>query len=190
MVLHAGNMGFKQGLENVVAAAALADKTGSSVKFVLVGNGNQRSDLEIRSTGVNAVEFIDSVGESEFPDVLGAADVLLVNERPGVAHMSVPSKLTSYFKSGKPILAAVDEQGYAASEIASAGAGVCVPPGRPELLLREAEDLGRDSRRRSCLGAAGRHYSEETLSQHTSIDGYEEWIDWLLQVRKNRTEGR
>ncbi|HZW41527.1 MAG TPA: glycosyltransferase, partial [Agromyces sp.] len=39
VVLHAGNMGAKQGLENVVEAARHADLDGSPIRFVLLGDG-------------------------------------------------------------------------------------------------------------------------------------------------------
>ena len=98
VVLHAGNMGYKQGLENVIAAAELAARSGSRTRFVLLGDGNQRVSLEAAGAGVRTLEFLPPVSEEEFPAALGAADVLLVNERPGVAQMAVPSKLTSYFR--------------------------------------------------------------------------------------------
>lgn len=190
VVLHAGNMGYKQGLENVVAAARLAGQAGSRVRFVLLGDGNQRAELERHASDVKNLEFADSVSEEEFPAALGAADVLLVNERPGVAQMSVPSKLTSYFRSGRPVLAAVDPRGYAASEITAAGAGVCVPPGRPDLLLEEALRLGSDRHLASRLGAAGQKYCNQTLSYEAAATGYEQWIDWLADYRRTELEAR
>ncbi|MET4093955.1 glycosyltransferase involved in cell wall biosynthesis [Arthrobacter sp. UYCu712] len=47
IVLHAGNMGKKQGLENVVAAARVAEASNSRVRFVMMGDGNQRAVLEM-----------------------------------------------------------------------------------------------------------------------------------------------
>lgn len=182
VVMHAGNMGYKQGLENLVAAAALADQDGLPVKFVLLGDGNRRPQLERSAVGIKSLEFIDSVEDSAFPAALGAADVLIVNERRGVAHMSVPSKLTSYFKAGKPIVAAVDPSSYAAFEIAAAGAGVCVPPDRPDLVVAEAVRIGRDRPLAARLSAAGRDYSEQRLSQSASIEKYEEWMYWLART--------
>ena len=46
VVLHAGNMGMKQALQNVIEAAQLADQRKSQVRFVLLGDGNQRRVLE------------------------------------------------------------------------------------------------------------------------------------------------
>jgi colanic acid biosynthesis glycosyl transferase WcaI len=184
VVLHAGNMGHKQGLKNVIAAAELADRSGSRVRFVLLGDGNQRASLQATGAGVRALEFLPPITEEEFPAALGAADVLLVNEHPGVAHMAVPSKLTSYFSAGKPILAATDAAGFAAQELAASCAGVCVPADRPDLLLSEALRLGTDRALAAQLGQAGRRYCEELLSEQAALDRYEQWIIDLADMRR------
>jgi glycosyltransferase involved in cell wall biosynthesis len=186
IVLHAGNMGYKQGLENVVAAARLAHQQNSRVRFVLLGDGNQRADLEDAAADLPTIEFLPPVAEKEFPAALGAADVLLVNERQGVARMSVPSKLTSYFTSGRPILAATDATGFTASELAASGAGVCVPADRPDLLLSEAIRLGSDRKLSEQLGAAGLHYCSNMLSQGVALDRYEQWVVDLDAMRAAR----
>lgn len=176
IVLHAGNMGRKQGLENVLAAAELAAKEGSNARFVLLGDGNQRAQLQSASAGLNNLEFIAPVTDEEFTAALGAADVLLVNERPGVAQMAVPSKLTSYFRSGKPILAATDPTGFTAGELTASGAGVRVPADRPDLLLSEAIRLAGDPALSAQLGEAGVRYCYSVLSEDAALDRYEKWI--------------
>ena len=184
IVLHAGNMGHKQGLENVVAAAALADEWELPVRFVLLGDGNQRQMLESLGAGVRRLEFISPVSDAEFPDALGAADVLLVNEQPGVAKMSVPSKLTSYFNSGKPILAAVDANGLTAAEIKASGAGVCIPGDRPDLLVEEALKLGTEIAFAKNLGEAGRRYCAELLTRGGALARYGQWVEDLASARE------
>jgi glycosyltransferase involved in cell wall biosynthesis len=186
VVLHAGNMGYKQGLENVVVAAKLAARDERPVRFVLLGDGNQRPSLEIAGAGVETLEFLPPVSELDYPAALGAADVLLVNERPGVAHMAVPSKLTSYFRSGKPILAATAAEGFTASELAASGAGVRVPADRPDLLLTEALRLAGDGTLAARLGEAGRSYCDVLLSEEAALDRYEQWIVDLADMRRTR----
>ncbi|MTJ86625.1 glycosyltransferase [Nocardia seriolae] len=183
VVLHAGNMGTKQGLENVVAAAELAAREGLPVRFVLLGDGNQRRRIEAAGAGRPTLEILPPVSEAEFPSALGAADVLLVNELPGVAQMAVPSKLTSYFTSGKPILAAAEAAGYTAQEMTASGAGVLVPAGRPDLLLSEAVRRGADPELGAEFGAAGRRYAAALLHADAALDGYEEWIIELARAR-------
>jgi colanic acid biosynthesis glycosyl transferase WcaI len=183
VVLHAGSMGAKQGLENVVEAARLADRAGSRVRFVLVGDGSSRRELEQRGEGVRSLEFRDQVSAEDFGRVLSSADVLLVNERPEVSDMAVPSKLTSYFTSGRPVLAATDAASATSSELAAAGAGVRVDPGDPAALLQAALKLGSDRERSLELGERGRCYCEDLLSEEAAIDSYEEWITGLAAHR-------
>jgi colanic acid biosynthesis glycosyl transferase WcaI len=190
VILHAGNMGYKQGLENVVAAAELAARANTKARFVLLGDGNQRVSLEAIAAGVPALEFLPPVSDEEFPNALGAADVLLVNERPGVAQMAVPSKLTSYFSSGKPIVAATDTAGFTAGELAASGAGICVPADRPDLLLSEAVRIGADHALGAQLGDAGRRYCTTMLSGDAALDRYEQWVIDLADARRTGFRAR
>lgn len=176
IVLHAGNMGKKQGLENVVAAARLAEAGNSAVRFVLMGDGNQRPALERAAEGIGNISFVDSLPDAEFQTALTAADVLLVNELPGVKEMSVPSKLTSYFNAGVPVLAATDPSSVTAEEVASAAAGVRVDADNPAALVAAAEALGSDERFSRELGENGLKFRQLTLSEATAMAQYDDLI--------------
>jgi colanic acid biosynthesis glycosyl transferase WcaI len=183
VVLHAGNMGKKQGLENVVAAARLAETQGSKVRFVLMGDGNQRQRLELMSSGLSQISFLDPLPGSEFQRALAAANVLLVNELPGVKDMAVPSKLTSYFNAGVPVIAATDEGSVTASEISRSGGGIRVDAGNPGALVETAEILGQDTVRAAKLGSQGLRFREETLSAAAALSDYDEFITSLASSR-------
>lgn len=184
IVLHAGNMGVKQGLENVIAAAGLAAERDSHVRFVLLGDGNQRPFLEHAARGVPSVQMLGSLPDAAFRAALGAADVLLVNERPGVTGMAVPSKLTSYFSTGLPVIAATDPGSVTESEIRLSGGGVAVAAGDPEALLTAAEDLASDRERAMELGRSGQRFREERLSSRASIDTYAQLLQRLARARR------
>jgi colanic acid biosynthesis glycosyl transferase WcaI len=176
VVLHAGNMGRKQGLENVLDAARIAEERGSRVLFVLMGDGNQREALERQSEGLSRLRFIDPLPGGDFQQALAAADVLLVNELPGVREMAVPSKLTSYFSAGKAVIAATDSGSVTAAEIAASGGGVRVDPARPGALVEAAEMLGNDKDKAKMLGAHGLRYRQDTLSEAAALDHYDGFI--------------
>lgn len=186
VVLHAGNMGLKQGLEQVVEAARRADALASPVLFVLMGEGSQRAALEAQARGIERLRFLPFQPESEVPNILEAADVFLVSERATVIDMSLPSKLTSYFAAGRPIVAAVPSDGSTAREILQAGAGVVVPIGDAEALNRAVADLKDDPERASKLGAAGRRYAESALD----LTGARARIDRLLEQTLTAPAGR
>jgi colanic acid biosynthesis glycosyl transferase WcaI len=184
VVLHAGNMGVKQGLDNVVRAAKLADQTNLKVRFVLLGDGNQRRSLEESGRGVRCLHIHDPLPDDEFAAALTAADILLVNQKPGVTEMSVPSKLTSYFQSGTAVLAAIDDTSGAAEEIRNSGAGIVVDSGDPGLLLDAVTALAGDATLRTRLGANGTAYVRTVLSARNSLDRFDEWIEQLCALRR------
>ncbi|MFE4196035.1 glycosyltransferase [Paenarthrobacter sp. NPDC056912] len=183
VALHAGNMGLKQGLENVIDAAHLAGRSGSDVRFVLLGNGNQRGVLESKGDGAERLQFIEPLPDRAYSEALRSADVLIVNERPGVRDMSVPSKLTSYFVTGRPIVAATESGSATSHEMAVAGAGLRVDPGVPADLVAAIEQLQEDPVSAEDYGAAGRHYSEKFLSEESAIDNYVDWLSALASRR-------
>ncbi|MEN2740520.1 glycosyltransferase family 4 protein [Microbacterium sp. X-17] len=172
VVLHAGNMGVKQGLDNVVEAARLAAERGDAVRFVLLGDGGERERLEALGAGIPTLQFMRPLADEDFAKALAAADMLLVNEKPGVAEMAVPSKLTSYFSAGRPVVAATDATGITAAEIARAEAGVIAPAGDPAALLAAVAELASDPVRAQQLGENGRRYRMTVLDETNALDAF------------------
>lgn len=186
IVLHAGAMGEKQALINVVAAARLAESRGSGVRFVLLGGGGQRAMLQEAARGCGAVEFRDPLPGDEYVKAMASADVLLVNEKPGVQEMAVPSKLTSYFSTGRPVLAATDPGSITAAEVEMSEAGVVVPAGDPAALVAAALRLGEDRHTSARIGANGPIYCETHLSESAALDAYDGWVRQLHAQRRTK----
>jgi glycosyltransferase involved in cell wall biosynthesis len=185
VVLHTGAMGEKQGLSNVVETARLADARGLPVRFVLMGDGGQRPSLEVSATGVRSLEFVDPLPDDMYLQALQAADALLVNERPGVTEMAVPSKLTSYFSTGRPVIAATGAGSTTAEELAASGAGDRVDAGDPAALLVAVERLRADPGRAAALGANGPVYCDRVLSESAALDAYDGWVHELVDRHRN-----
>jgi glycosyltransferase involved in cell wall biosynthesis len=169
-------MGFKQGLENIVACAQLAQHTHPELLFVLMGDGNQRAELEARATGLSNLRFFPPQPEERFSDALAAADILLVNQRPSVTDMSLPGKLTSYFAVGRPVVAAVAPASETAAELQAAGAGMVVPAGAPDLLLGALHELSLDPERASALGQRGLAYARDHLTAPAALARLEAFV--------------
>lgn len=180
VVLHAGTMGAKQGLENVVAAARLAQETNAPVRFVLLGSGARKEALQEAARGLTHVQFLPPQEDRNFQEILHSADLLLVNEQPGLRDMAVPSKLTSYFRAGLPVLAAVEEDGTTAQEVHSARAGVTVAPGHPKLLVEAAIELSSDPDRCRELGSNGAKHAAEHLAEEAALNRNEKWLEAIV----------
>lgn len=178
MCLHAGNMGYKQGLENVVECARLALGSDSQLLFALMGDGNQRPYLEELASryGLTNLCFLPLQPLDFFPSTIRAADILLVNQRGSVKDMSLPSKLTSYLVAGRPVVSAVEPTSETAREVRASGGGLVVDPDDPGVLLGALRTLSDDAALRAKLGRSGREWAAASLSRSAILDGYEQLL--------------
>lgn len=174
--LHGGNLGRKQGLDNLLDTAALL--RSEHVRIVFAGDGNDRPRLEqrARELGLVNVQFVELQGPGRWEAVMEASDVLLVNQRPSVTDMSLPSKLTSYFAAGRPIVAAASGDSETAREIDAARAGVLVPPDEPAA-LRDAILAVRQGNLGASLGGNAQEYATRVLSRSNALAEYERFLD-------------
>jgi glycosyltransferase involved in cell wall biosynthesis len=181
--LHGGNLGRKQGLDNLLDAAL--HLRGGGVRIVLAGDGNDRARLEnrARELDLDNVQFIELQGPGRWEAVMAASDVLLVNQRPSVTDMSLPSKLTSYFAAGRPIVAAASNDSETAREIAAADAGSTVAPDDP-VALADAILALKESASAAELGARGRRYAERVLSPEVVLAEYDRFLEVVMQAAR------
>jgi glycosyltransferase involved in cell wall biosynthesis len=112
--------------------------------------------------------------------MLQAADVLLLQQRSSVSDMALPSKLTAYFASGRPIVAAVAPTSSAANEIQAARAGIVIDAGEPRALAESVTVLKGSPETAGRLGRAGEDHARRVLSGDEALAGYDRLIESLL----------
>ena len=176
IALHAGNMGLKQGLDHLIEAAKVAKNASPDTLFVLMGDGNQRERLQSLASSLDNVRFIPPQNDTLFPSILAASDALLVNQLPTVTDMSLPSKLTSYFSVGKPVVAAVSEQSETAKVVVESCGGLLVDPSKPEALVGALNSLSADTGLAQRIGNHGRVYADSHLSAEAALRRLEDLI--------------
>jgi colanic acid biosynthesis glycosyl transferase WcaI len=182
VVMYAGNVGFSQSLDLVLAAAtALAHEP--QVVFVINGGGSARQDLERKAAGLANVRFIDHQPNDRLPELLAAADVHVVPLRRGLARASVPSKMYSILAAGRPIVASVDPGTEVANVVNRAGAGLTVPPDDPEAFTKAVSRLVSDPDEAVRMGAAGRAFVERWASPAAVAAQYEALFGELIESR-------
>ena len=111
VVLYAGNVGEKQGLE------ALIDLAQSSLNlfdtyFVIVGAGRNRDALETDVSGreLSNVIFADLVPKKDLPYMLSSANCHLIIQKEGIADAVLPSKLTNILAVGGNAIIVVEPE--------------------------------------------------------------------------------
>ena len=101
LVLYAGNLGEKQGLENVLY---LADRLRDvpRLTFIIIGEGGAKARLvtQAESLGLTNVIFKPLQPLERLAATLAAADVHLVLQKRAAADLVMPSKLTNILAVG------------------------------------------------------------------------------------------
>ncbi len=180
VVVHTGNMGAKQDLENVVRAAQSLNGY-SRIKIYLVGHGNQESNLKALCQGKKNISVMAAVSDEDYSALLSAADLLLVNERTTQMEMSLPSKLTSYLYSERPVLAAVPRGG--ATWRFLDGVAELVEAGDPSALAKKIEELSGNQERLRKLAELGYEFAIKHLDPQVGRAKYREWVEELLRSK-------
>ena len=182
VLLHTGNIGVKQDLENVARAAEIL-KDSSKIKIYLVGHGNQESNLQSFCRHMKNIFIMPAVSEEDYSALLSAADLLLVNERITQIDMSLPSKLTSYLSSGKPVLASVPPRGATWKFLE--GIAELVEAGNPMALAMKIEELSKNPKRLKKLSDLGYKFAKENLDAEKGRQKYLDWVNALLKMKSS-----
>jgi glycosyltransferase involved in cell wall biosynthesis len=182
VVIHTGNMGAKQDLENVVRAAdALTGE--AKIKFYLVGHGNQENNLKALCEGKSNIAVMPAVSDDDYSSLLSAADLLLVNERSTQMEMSLPSKLTSYLYSQRPVLATVPRGGATWKFLD--GVAELVEAADPKALAKKIEELSHNQFRLEELATLGSEFAKKHLDPEVGRAKYRQWVSDLINPHKD-----
>ena len=183
VVIHTGNMGAKQDLENVVRAAdALTGE--SKIKIYLVGHGNQESILKALCNGKSNIAVMPAVSADDYSSLLSAADLLLVNERSTQMEMSLPSKLTSYLYSQRPVLATVPRGGATWKFLD--GVAELVEAADPKALAKKIEELSHNQIRLDELAKLGSEFAKKHLDPEVGRSKYRQWVSDLIDPNQGQ----
>jgi colanic acid biosynthesis glycosyl transferase WcaI len=179
VVLYAGNIGAKQGLELVVEAAERF-QSRSNIKFFLVGSGAYVDALKsmVAERSLGNVEFKPLQAWEDVPAMLAMADVHLVIQRKGAADSVLPSKLTNILSAGgfSVVTAEVHtELGKLSEEFP--GIYTCVDP---ENLDAFCEGLTTELARSVGVNTVARSYAEENLNKDAILGRFESDLSKLF----------
>ncbi len=158
--LYSGNLGRKQGLNQVIDLAEILQRRNAAVRIMVRGKGGEADRLvdEAARRGLTNIEFLPLVPTSQLANSLSEGDVHLVPQDGKAADYAVPSKVYGIMAAGRPFVATAEPGSHLWRLQEETGAFQCVPPGDPEALADAVMALGIDERRRADLGARGRAF--------------------------------
>ncbi len=163
---------------------ALAPLLGPSLKLVLVGDGQLRSELEAqRSALANQEHVIFSGMRRDVPDLLAAFDVFVLSS----ATEGLPVVLLEAMASKLPV---VSTAVGGIPDVVPEGAGVLVPPHDEAALRGAVEALLDDAARARAMGERARAEALETMSVERMAEAYAALYGRVLRRRKGGAAAR
>jgi glycosyltransferase involved in cell wall biosynthesis len=106
VVMYSGNMGLAHPFDAVLDAAEQLQETHDDVRFLFVGEGPRKADLEAQAArrGLSNVSFLPFQPYGDLDQSLSAADLHLVTMEEEAEGLVVPSKMYGALAAGRPAL--------------------------------------------------------------------------------------
>ena len=180
-IVFTGNIGYAQGLEILPGCAACLDKLGyrDKVKFILVGDGRARKDLQklIQDSKVTDMfEFRGRKKPEEIPGILAECDLAFLSfSENKIFSATIPAKLQSYMACAMPILAVAT--GETKRIIDTAECGFCSKTGDEKALADSIEgfmNLLPEEIRKMSVNSL--NYYREHFDRKMLMDKMEEYL--------------
>lgn len=184
VVLYAGNMGDKQGLDLIVEAA-LQLENPAGLRFVMVGEGVSKRRLmsAVETHGLQNFLFLPVQPLEVLPEMLAAGDIHLVVQKREAADIVMPSKLTNILAAGRSSIATADPGTTLAQVLLDHQCGLVTEPENAAALAKAIQTLAGDVELRTRQGLAARKYAERHLDQTAVLDAFLNDLDNRLRAR-------
>lgn len=178
LAVYAGNLGVKQGLDVLTAAAQLL--RDARIRIVICGDGAQRDVLaeQIRTLQLPNVSLLPLQAGDNYRSLLADADLCFITQQSGSGNSFFPSKLLGLLAQSKPVITVADPESELAEAAVAGGFGMNIPPGRPEELAQVLDTIAADPARLQRYGAAGRVYVQQFEKNHV----FESFLAELTRV--------
>jgi glycosyltransferase involved in cell wall biosynthesis len=188
LVMHSGNVGHAQNLDNLVFASTFL-RDLEDLWFPIVGFGARHMEVSALAERLeaNRVFFLPYQPRETLAESLSSADVHYVGLAKGLSGYVVPSRIYGILAAGRPVVVAADADSETARLVESVGCGVVVPPDRPELIaaaLRDAYDGKLDL---DGMGKRGRAWVEREGGRAVAIERYRRLIAEVISGSKSGT---
>jgi glycosyltransferase involved in cell wall biosynthesis len=182
-ILYAGNIGSAQGLEIILDAAEHVQNTSKKqVRFILIGNGNEKINLynQVKSKNIDNIFFIDTVPLEELGNFLKLSCILLMHLKSNpLFEITIPSKLYTYFCVGKPILSGVT--GEANKMVENSKAGIVFRSDDKDSFINALDNmLSLSTQHLEIMGNNGHEFFEKNFSIEIGTKKFNEILKSLI----------
>ena len=167
--VYTGSINLHANVDLIIKAFVKADIPNS--ELIIYGGGNQKDSCVklVEEMGLNNVHF-GFVKRTEIPQVQADASALVLALPSGNGNLCLPSKMTSYMLSGRPVIASVDQESATARYIKEAQCGISVEPDSIDALASGFKSFSKiPLDQRQALGANSRLFAVKHLTRNVNL---------------------
>ncbi len=178
---YVGSINVHANVDLMIKAFAEANIPNSELR--IYGGGNQKEACQqlVKDMGLTNVSF-GFVSRNEIPTAQAAASVLLLALPTGNGNLCLPSKLTSYLLSGRPVLASVDQDSSTKRILEGEGCGKTVIPDDKDALINGFKYFAEMAKsEREKMGEKSREYAMTHLTREVNLSLVINSINQILQ---------
>ncbi len=187
IVLYAGNLGSKQGLDIIPSCAKLLNHR-SDIAFLIAGEGAFKTDLERIVRNYSNIKMLPLQPVDRLNELLNLADIHLLPQRADAADLVMPSKLSGMLASGKPVIAMANHGTELALVVSSIGR--VTPPDNAERLAATIEELADNPKMRKTLGKSARSYALEHYAKNRVLPEIMDVMETLAKSKSSKVKDR
>ena len=179
--VYTGSINLHANVDLIIKAFAKADIPHS--ELIIYGGGNQKDNCVkmVEEMGLKNVSF-GFVKRTEIPQVQANANALVLALPTGNGNLCLPSKMTSYMLSGKPVIASVDQDSATTRYIKEAQCGISVEPDNIDALVEGFKKLSSMTHEQlKTLGTNSRLFAEKYLTRKVNLQMVCDEIDRIIK---------
>jgi len=166
---YVGSINVHANVDLMIKSFAEANIPNSELR--IYGGGNQKENCQqlVKDLGLTNVSF-GFVSRNEIPAVQSDASVLILALPTGNGNLCLPSKLTSYLLSGRPVLASVDQDSSTKRILEGERCGKTVVPDDKEALVKGFKYFAElTTEERNKMGDNSREYALKHLTRGVNL---------------------
>ena len=167
--------------ELFLRTAALVHREIPEARFLIIGDGPRRADLETLARELSLSEAVRFLGtRSDVPELLSLVDVMLLT-----SHMEAnPVSIMEAMATEKPVVAT--RVGSVGETVLEGRTGYLVAPGAAEEMAGRVVALLRDHALAATMGRAGREHVLTHWSIERMVEGYQDLIAGIYASKCRR----
>ena len=187
-ISYAGDIGLFQNWEVILDAAEELDKEFNDIKFVIIGNGSYKENMEksIKRRKLNNFFLFPLQPIELISSAYSLGDLELVSLEKEMTKIALPSKVGQILAAGSPILGMFDSDSYISNEITNKNLGAIIENFKKDSIVELIKFYYNNQNKLELISENARKYAEQQLERKTQTSKYNN----ILKVISNDSNNK